>query len=79
LEETKKFTEEELKQFDGKNGRSAYVGYKGKVYDVTASYQWEDGEHTGHTAGEDLTMQMEIAPHGEEVMEKMKIVGILTT
>jgi predicted heme/steroid binding protein len=77
LEEVKKFTISELFQFNGKNGNPAYVGYKGKVYDVTESYQWGDGEHLGHNAGKDLTDQMEIAPHSEEVMERMKIVGVL--
>jgi predicted heme/steroid binding protein len=78
VEETKKFTIQELSQFNGKNGKSAYVGYKGKVYDVTESFQWGDGEHLGHMAGQDLTELMDIAPHSEEVMERMKIVGELS-
>ncbi len=77
MEEAKKFTNNELEQFNGKNGNPAYVGYKGKVYDVTESYQWVDGDHLGHMAGKDLTDQMEIAPHGEDVMERMKVVGVL--
>lgn len=36
----KKFTEEELAKYDGKNGRLAYVGYTGKVYDLSASFLW---------------------------------------
>ena len=48
------------------------------MYDVTDSDQWIDGDHIGHMAGQDLTEAMEIAPHSEEVMEKMKVVGILT-
>jgi predicted heme/steroid binding protein len=78
LEEAKKFTISELSQFNGKNGNPAYVGYKGKVYDVTESYQWGDGEHLGHIAGKDLTDQMEMAPHDEDVMERMKVVGVLS-
>ncbi len=74
----KTFTAAELSEFNGKNGKPAYVGYKGKVYEVTESYQWGDGEHLGHLAGKDLTDQMELAPHGEEVMERMKVVGTLT-
>jgi predicted heme/steroid binding protein len=77
LEETKKFTINELSQFDGKNGKPAYVGYKGKVYDLTEASSWMEGDHMGHVAGQDLTEEMEIAPHGEEVMEKMKVVGVL--
>jgi predicted heme/steroid binding protein len=77
MEETKKFTVDQLSSFNGKNGKPAYVGYKGKVYDVTESSQWMEGDHLGHAAGQDLTMEMEIAPHGDDVMEKMKIVGVL--
>ncbi len=77
MEETKKFTMSELAQYNGKNGKPAYVGYKGKVYDVTESYQWSDGEHLGHMAGLDLSEEMEIAPHGDDVMERMKVVGVL--
>lgn len=77
LENNKTITKKELESFNGKDGKPAYVGYKGKVYDVTDSYQWIDGDHLGHLAGQDLTEQMEIAPHSEEVMERMKVVGIL--
>jgi len=77
MEETKKFTHNELSQFNGKNGKPAYVGYKGKIYDLTDSSAWIDGDHLGHVAGQDLTEEMEIAPHGEEVMEKMKVIGVL--
>ena len=77
METSHQFTLDELRQFDGKNGRPAYVGYKGKVYDVTNSDQWIDGDHMGHVAGQDLTEEMEIAPHADDVMEKMKAVGVL--
>jgi predicted heme/steroid binding protein len=77
MEEARKFTVGELSSYNGKGGKPAFVGYKGKVYDVTESSQWLDGDHLGHFAGEDLTMAMDIAPHGEEILEKMKVVGIL--
>ena len=77
LEGNRNFTIKELAEFNGKNGKPAYVGFKGKVYDVTESSLWMDGEHSGHIAGDDLTMAMDIAPHGEETMEKMKVVGSL--
>ncbi len=77
MQEPQKFTIQTLKEFDGKNGKPAYVAYKGKVYDVTESYQWADGDHLGHEAGLDLTEQMDIAPHNGEVMDRMKVVGVL--
>jgi len=77
MEETKKFSVQELNNYNGKNGKPAYVGYEGKVYDVTESIQWMEGDHMGHAAGQDLTEEMEIAPHDEDVMTRMKLVGIL--
>ena len=77
MEQTKKISITELAAFNGKSGKPAYVGYKGKVYDVTDSSQWIDGDHTGHMAGQNLTEEMEIAPHSEEVMDRMKKVGVL--
>ena len=77
MEKQQRFTMSDLGKFNGKNGNQAYIAFKGKVYDVTGSSQWTDGDHLGHEAGQDLTMALDIAPHGEEVMEKMKVVGIL--
>ena len=72
------FTIEELKQYNGRDGRPGYIAYKGKVYDVTDSFLWIDGDHQGqHAAGKDLTEDMALAPHGEETFERVKIVGML--
>jgi len=74
----RKFTLEELKKYDGRDGRPAYIAYKGKVYDVTESYLWTDGDHQGqHVAGKDLTEEIGLAPHGEETLEKVKLIGVL--
>lgn len=60
----KEFTAEDLAAFDGLEGRSAYVAYKGMVYDVTESAMWGDGDHEGmHQAGADLTDAHDDAPH----------------
>lgn len=60
----REFTLDELRKFDGKDGRAAYVAYEGAVYDVTGNAMWEDGDHSGwHAAGEDLTEAQEDAPH----------------
>jgi len=77
LVEQQRFNINDLSKFNGKNGNPAYIAFKGKVYDVTQSSQWTDGDHLGHEAGQDLTMALDIAPHGEEVIQKMKIVGVL--
>lgn len=71
----KLFTKEELAQFDGKNGRKAYYAYEGHVYDVTGSKLWQEGQHFGLEAGQDLTGKMGEAPHGTEVFAGFEIVG----
>lgn len=71
-------TSEELARHDGREGRSTYVAYKGKVYDVSESPLWQGGEHEGmHKAGADLTPMMEGAPHGAEVFARFAVVGTL--
>lgn len=78
--ELKKFTPDELKQYDGKEGKPAYIACNGKVYDVTESFMWEEGNHQGqHAAGKDLTSEMSMAPHGEETLERVKLVGVLVS
>ncbi len=69
--EKRKFTIEELSEYDGKAGRPAYVAYNGKVYDVTEAYLWIEGNHMGeHDAGKDLTEGMATSPHGDRVVER---------
>jgi predicted heme/steroid binding protein len=78
LAEPRKFTIEELEEHNGKNGKPAYIAYQGKVYDISQSSLWSGGEHMGmHQAGKDLTEELELAPHREEVLERAKLIGTL--
>ncbi len=73
-----RFTADELEQYDGVDGRNAYVAYKGFVFDVTASPLWRKGRHVNeHSAGRDLTAEMSAAPHADDVMARFPIVGVL--
>lgn len=68
----------ELMQFDGRAGRPAYVAYKGIIYNVTAGRLWKEGTHAGrHNAGADLTDFIKQAPHDEEKITAMPVVGRL--
>lgn len=49
------FTIEELAQFDGSNGKPAYVAVQGIVYDVNLEPTWGGGTHFSLFAGKDLT------------------------
>ncbi|MBF0472328.1 MAG: CopD family protein [Nitrospirae bacterium] len=74
------FTPETLSNFDGKEGRGSYVAFKGTVYNFSASKKWKDGNHMKrHLAGNDLTAALEEAPHGEEMITAMPIVGVMNT
>jgi predicted heme/steroid binding protein len=76
--ELRKITSKELEEYNGKNGKPVYIAFKGKVYDVSESDLWRGGEHMGlHQAGKDITEELELAPHMEEVLERVKLVGTL--
>jgi len=76
----KEFSDEELRKYNGKNGTPAYIAYDGKVYDVSESFLWKDGNHEVlHNAGVDLTDAMKHAPHSGNVLEKFPVVGTLNT
>jgi predicted heme/steroid binding protein len=78
LAQQKKITLQELQQNNGRNGKPAWIAYQGKVYDVTDSSFWMDGDHLGsHNAGKDLTDELELAPHGAENLSRVKLVGEL--
>ena len=78
MSEQKKVTKQELDENNGKNGKPAYILYQGKVYDVSQSSFWIDGDHLGmHQAGKDLTGELEMAPHKEENLQRVKLVGDL--
>lgn len=71
------FTRDELKAFNGSDGKPIYAAYKGKVYDVSTSPLWTEGQHFDHFAGADLTDELSDAPHGEEVFENFLVIGEL--
>ena len=74
----RKFTKEELKKYDGRNGRKAYVACRGRIYNVTGSFLWKDGQHqVTHLAGRDLTKEIKAAPHGMDLLKKFPAVGRL--
>ena len=75
---TRAFTREELAQFDGKEGRPAYLAYRGQVYDLTSSFLWMKGRHQAlHEAGKDLTEALNEAPHGTDLLERVPVIGTL--
>lgn len=71
------YTKQELAHRNGKVLTEIWVAYKGHIYDVTSSELFKDGEHYFHSSGQDLTEEMEAAPHFDDVLNNFPIVGIL--
>ena len=68
----------ELAEYDGRDGRQAYIAVNGTIYDVTDSPRWENGFHPpDHQAGKDLTEELSKAPHVRSVVERFPVVGTL--
>ncbi len=68
----------ELSKCNGKDGSPTYIAHGGRVIDVSGSALWKDGLHMKrHHAGNDLTADIEVAPHSVEVLERYPQVGVL--
>ena len=77
-EEDLVLTLEELSEFDGKDGKSAYIAVDGVIYDVTDVGPWQYGKHNGFNAGNDLTKEIkEVSPHGISKLANIVKVGTL--
>jgi predicted heme/steroid binding protein len=71
-------TLEQLAEFDGKEGRNAYIAVDGKIYDVTNSPRWPNGNHNGFQAGQDLTDPiLNTSPHGIRTLDNIPLIGYL--
>lgn len=76
--ELKEYDGKSLGESDGNNSKPAFVAVDGIVYDVSASKLWKGGLHMKrHHAGRDLSGDIAAAPHGKEVLEKVRRVGTL--
>lgn len=69
-----------LQQLASRNGQDRdeiWVAYKGVIYDVRKSRMWREGKHYEHWAGQDLTEELEDAPHNANVFDKFEAVGLV--
>jgi predicted heme/steroid binding protein len=76
--ELKTYTKNQLALRNGQDKPEIWVAFQGLIYDVTKSRLWKNGKHYEHWAGQDLTEELEDAPHSEKVFEKFEVVGKLT-
>lgn len=76
--ELRVFTVEELAEFNGKDGKPAYVAVNGTVYDVSSLARWAGGTHFGMMAGRDLSGPFQGCHQGiTDRLNKAAIVGTL--
>jgi predicted heme/steroid binding protein len=62
---------------NGQDKPEIWVALHGLIYDVTRSRLWKSGKHYEHWAGQDLTGELQDAPHTEKVFDKFTVVGKL--
>lgn len=76
------FTLLELKRANGERGARKLIAYRGIVYDVTDCPKWRAEMHENlHFPGQDLTGELEEAPHNDKVFARpcVVVVGRLQT
>lgn len=71
------YTPQQLALRNGQDKPQIWVAYQGLIYDVSHSRLWRDGKHYEHWAGQDLTKELEKAPHTALVFERFKVIGRL--
>ncbi len=70
------FTLDDLSQYTGANGTTAYIAVNGVIYDVTTAFT--DGMHQGNQlGGTDATAVFESSPHSLSQLDLLPIVGSL--
>lgn len=70
----RRFTRAELAQYNGQNGKPAYVAVNNTVYDVTTVFV--QGKHFTHLAGQDLTGAF-LRQHAPVSLSGYPVVGVL--
>lgn len=73
----KSITKQQLSLRNGQDRPEIWIAFKGVVYDVGLSRLWRNGKHYEHWAGQDLTAELEEAPHNENVFDKFEAIGRL--
>lgn len=71
------YTKSQLALRNGQDRPEIWVAYAGKIFDMTTSKLWKNGKHYEHWAGQDLTDELQDAPHSAKVFEKFEPIGQL--
>lgn len=71
----RRFTRAELAQYNGRNGKPAYVAVNHTVYDVSTVFV--EGKHFTHEPGADLTGAF-LRQHVPAALSGYPVMGVLT-
>ena len=71
------YTKQQLALRNGHDREEIWVAYQGLIYDMTNSRLWRNGKHYQHWSGQDLTEELQDAPHSQRVFEKFQPIGQL--
>ena len=72
------FTIEQLANYDGKDGKPAYVAVDGTVYDVTNNRAWAAATHFGLISGKNYTHEFATCHAGQQsILQTLPVVGRL--
>ncbi|MEM9831782.1 MAG: cytochrome b5 domain-containing protein [Bacteroidota bacterium] len=71
------YTIQQLALRNGQDREEVWCAYQGIIYDVSESRLWRDGKHYEHWAGQDLTSELNNAPHTNSVFDRFNPVGQL--
>lgn len=77
FEQLPSYSKSQLALRNGQDKPEIWVSFEQVIYDVTESRLWRQGKHYEHWAGQDLTAEMQDAPHAAHVFKKFKVIGIL--
>ncbi len=62
---------------NGQDKPEIWIAFCGKIYDLGNSKLWKNGRHYEHWAGQDLTEELNNAPHSAKVFDKFEPIGYL--
>ncbi|AGA77035.1 cytochrome b5 domain-containing protein [Echinicola vietnamensis] len=71
------YTRQQLALRNGQDRPEIWVAFEGYIYDVSNSRLWKNGKHYEHWAGQDLTAELQDAPHTANVFDKFEPIGQL--
>jgi len=76
-----KISSADLAKNNGKSGSACWVAVNGKVYNVSSSPKWKNGQHTPSDGrafcGADMSDVIGQSPHGATVLGGLPVVGTL--